>query len=74
MYGNVYIRCLIRHFFILQSMILLDYCSVLQNKHLPYTENTEDCRLGSRLDLKEVRGQRLGLVRIRYIKIVFEVV
>ena len=63
MYGNVYIRCLIRHFFILfkiisvlQSMILLDYCSVLQNKHLPYTENTEDCRLGSRLDLKEVRG------------------
>lgn len=54
-----------------QNRILLEYCLILQNKRLAYTESIEMSRLSY---FKEVRGFWLDLVHIRYINRSFETV
>ena len=58
---------LLRIIDILQNSILLEYCSILQNKHLAYIV------FQSKLHFKKVQELRLGLVCIPFVKRRFEV-
>ena len=57
---------LFRIIFILEKSILLEHRSILENKHLAYTESR---RFQTKLYLKEARGSRLVLFHVLYIKI-----
>ena len=57
---------LFRIIFILEKSILLEHRSILEYKHLAYTESR---KFQTKLYLKEARGSRLVLFQVLYIKI-----